>query len=52
MSAADEGERARRDEARRWLAVADDDLGAADACLAVEPPRPKPAAYHCQQARN
>ena len=49
MSAADDG-RARRDEARRWLAVADEDLGAAEALLAVEPPRPKSAAYHCQQA--
>ena len=49
MNAADEA-RPRRDEARRWLAVADEDLGAADACLAAEPPLPKSAAYHGQQA--
>ncbi len=49
MSAADD-ERARRDEARRWLAVADEDLATVGACLAAAPPLPKSAAYHCQQA--
>ena len=50
MSAADDDGRARRDEARRWLAVADRDLAAAVACLAGDPPLPEPAAYHRQQA--
>ena len=37
-------------EAQRWLARADDDLRAAEALLALEPPILGPAAFHCQQA--
>jgi HEPN domain-containing protein len=41
---------ARRDEALRWLAVADDDLAAVERCLEHGAPLPAIAAYHCQQA--
>lgn len=37
-------------EARRWWAVAAEDLRVVRACLAMEPPSPGNAAYHCQQA--
>ncbi|HEY0836276.1 MAG TPA: HEPN domain-containing protein [Azospirillum sp.] len=38
------------DEARRWWAVAAEDLRVARMCLAMAPPSPGNAAYHCQQA--
>lgn len=38
------------EEARRWWAVAAEDLRVVRACLAMEPPSPGNAAYHCQQA--
>lgn len=37
-------------EARRWWAVAAEDLRVARACIAMNPPSPGNAAYHCQQA--
>ena len=39
-----------RDEARAWLARADEDLRAVRLCLDARPPLPGVAAYHCQQA--
>ena len=39
-----------RDEAKAWLAKADEDLGAVRACLDAEPALFGVAAYHCQQA--
>ncbi len=45
------GERgAAMEEARRWWAVAAEDLRVARACLALDPPSSGNAAYHCQQA--
>lgn len=38
------------DEARRWWAVAAEDLRVTRACLAMVPPSLGNAAYHCQQA--
>ena len=37
-------------EAARWLARADEDLGAAEALVGLSPPIIGPAAFHCQQA--
>lgn len=37
-------------EARRWIAIADQDLRAVAICLRAEPPAMETAAYHCQQA--
>jgi HEPN domain-containing protein len=39
-----------RDEARAWLAKADEDLRAIRLCLDARPPVLGVAAYHCQQA--
>ena len=39
-----------RDEAKAWLAKAEEDLAAVRACLDAEPPLLGIAAYHCQQA--
>lgn len=39
-----------RDEAKAWLAKADEDLAAVRACLDARPPVLGAAAYHCQQA--
>jgi HEPN domain-containing protein len=39
-----------RDEAKAWLAKADEDLAAVRACLDARPPVLGVAAYHCQQA--
>ena len=39
-----------RDEAKAWLAKADEDLAAIRACLDAERPLLGIAAYHCQQA--
>jgi HEPN domain-containing protein len=39
-----------RDEAKAWLATADDDLRAVRLCLDARPPVLGVAAYHCQQA--
>jgi HEPN domain-containing protein len=39
-----------RDEAKAWLAKADEDLAAVRACLDAEPALLGVAAYHCQQA--
>jgi uncharacterized protein len=36
-------------EARRWIAIADQDLRAVAICLQAEPPAMETAAYHCQQ---
>ncbi|WP_207455946.1 HEPN domain-containing protein [Azospirillum sp. SYSU D00513] len=47
MSAIDRAQRLV--EARRWWAVAADDLWVARACLSMDPPSPGIAAYHCQQ---
>jgi HEPN domain-containing protein len=41
---------ARRAEAARWLAIADQDIIAARHCMKGSPPLPGVAAYHCQQA--
>lgn len=38
------------EEARRWWAVATEDVRVARACLAMDPPSLGNAAYHCQQA--
>lgn len=38
------------EEARRWWGVAAEDLRVARACLALDPPSPGNAAYHCQQS--
>ena len=38
------------DEARAWLAKADEDLAAVRACLDAQPALLGVAAYHCQQA--
>lgn len=38
------------EEARRWFARADDDLGAARLLLDAKPPIFRLAAFHCQQA--
>jgi HEPN domain-containing protein len=48
MSGADPAKQ--RDEAKAWLAKADEDLGAIRACLDAERPLLGAAAYHCQQA--
>jgi predicted nucleotidyltransferase/HEPN domain-containing protein len=40
---------AQRAEARRWIAIADQDLRAVAICLQAEPPATETAAYHCQQ---
>ena len=37
-------------EARRWLVRADEDLRAAEALSALDPPSLETAAFHCQQA--
>lgn len=37
-------------EASRWLAVADEDMRVAQACIALDAPALGVAAYHCQQA--
>jgi HEPN domain-containing protein len=37
------------DEARLWIARADDDLAAARLCIASDPQLVDPAAFHCQQ---
>ncbi|MGQ0662874.1 MAG: HEPN domain-containing protein [Pseudomonadota bacterium] len=37
-------------EARRWFAVANEDLRVARACLTMDEPALGAAAYHCQQA--
>jgi HEPN domain len=39
-----------KDEARAWLAKAEEDLAAVRACLDARPPVLGVAAYHCQQA--
>lgn len=39
-----------REEARRWLARADEDLAAANALAMLSPPLTGAAAYHAQQA--
>jgi HEPN domain-containing protein len=39
-----------RDEAKAWLAKADEDLAAVRACLDAKPALLGVAAYHCQQA--
>src|SRR5688572_19194279 len=41
---------ARRAEAARWIAIADQDIVAARHCMKGSPPLPGVAAYHCQQA--
>jgi len=38
------------EEARRWWAIATEDLRVARMCLAMAPPSLGNAAYHCQQA--
>lgn len=38
------------EEARRWWAVAAEDMRVAWACLAMDPPSLGNAAYHCQQS--
>jgi len=43
-------EAARRHEAKRWLAAADEDLRAVELCLAGDAPALASAAFHCQQA--
>ena len=48
MSAA--GDRKQREEARAWIAAADEDAGSARVLIAAVPPRLTTAAYLCQQA--
>lgn len=50
MSELDDREAAQWREARRWFAFVEEDLRAAEACLAMDPPVVGPSAYHCQQA--
>lgn len=49
MSATDDVAEKRR-EVDRWIAVANEDLRAARACLSIDEPALGAAAYHCQQA--
>jgi HEPN domain-containing protein len=49
MSESDAAQRVRA-EARRWAAIADQDIAAARHCLAAGPSLLGIAAYHCQQA--
>ena len=49
MSAAPVDPAAQWAEARRWIAIADQDLRAVAICLRAEPPAMETAAYHCQQ---
>ena len=37
-------------EVAHWLHVAENDRQAVVACMAVDPPLPEIAAFHCQQA--
>jgi HEPN domain-containing protein len=39
-----------RGEARRWIALVEEDLAVAEAAMVLSPPRPGAAAYHLQQA--
>ena len=48
MSGADPAKQ--RDEAKAWLAKAEEDLAAVRVCLDAKPPLLGIAAYHCQQA--
>ena len=48
MSAASSGKA--REEARGWLAAADEDVASARVLIAATPPRTATAAYLCQQA--
>ena len=41
---------ARREDAARWLAIAEEDARGARACLEIEPPAFSVTAYLCQQA--
>jgi HEPN domain-containing protein len=50
MSEGDRGDPAQWDEARRWFAIAEQDLRVALLCLAAQPPASDAAAYHCQQS--
>ena len=51
MSAPDDQAAAeRRDEAKRWLAIAEDDIDVALAAINLPRPRAGAAAYHLQQA--
>jgi HEPN domain-containing protein len=48
MSGADAAER--QAEAKRWLAIGDQDIATARICIVASPPLTAVAAYHCQQA--
>jgi HEPN domain-containing protein len=50
MSGTDPDARAQWEEARRWFAIAEEDLRVAGLCLHADVPSLEAAAYHCQQA--
>lgn len=50
MSGTDPDTSAQWEEARRWFAIAEEDLRVAGLCLRAQPPSSDAAAYHCQQA--
>jgi HEPN domain-containing protein len=50
MSGSNQDDAAQWEEARRWFAIAEQDLRVVRLCLQARPPASAAAAYHCQQS--